>query len=71
VNHPSSHSITQIDHCSVRPTDASTRAFVPDEQFGRSTHSVLASIGYTETEVESMIERGIAGLSWSREYLPS
>ncbi|AFP32355.1 hypothetical protein MRBBS_3419 [Marinobacter sp. BSs20148] len=29
VNHSSGHSITQIDHCSVRPTEASTRAFVP------------------------------------------
>jgi len=69
-NHPSGHRITQIDHCSIRPTDASTRAFTPAEQFGYSTRSVLASIGYSEAEVESMIDRKIAGLNWSRQYLP-
>ncbi len=70
-NHPSGHCITQIDHYSVRPAEASTRAIKPAEQYGHSTRNVLASVGYREEEIESMIERGIAGLSWSKEYLPS
>ena len=70
-NHPSGHVITQIDQYSIRPTEASITAFRPTERFGHSTRSVLAEIGYSETEVESMIERKIAGLGWGKEFLPS
>ncbi len=70
-DHPSSHVITQIDQYSIRPTEASITAFRPTERFGHSTRSVLADMGYSETEVESMIERKIAGLGWGKEFLPS
>ncbi|MCK2148093.1 CoA transferase [Marinobacter alexandrii] len=70
-NHPSGHIVTQVDHYSIRPTEAAIRAFRPTERFGHSTRRVLSNVGYTETEIDSMIERKIAGLGWGKEFLPS
>ncbi|WP_148863876.1 CoA transferase [Marinobacter fonticola] len=70
-NHPSGHTITQVDHYSIRPTESSIRAFKPTERFGHSTRDVLSSVGYSATEIDAMIERSIAGLGWGKEFLPS
>ncbi|WP_461537030.1 CoA transferase [Spongorhabdus nitratireducens] len=70
-DHPSGHCITQIDHYSIRPTEADIVAATPTERFGHSTREILAEAGYSEEEVQSMIDRGIAGLGWGKEFLPS
>lgn len=70
-DHPSGHCITQIDHYSIRPLEAQIKAVSPTEAFGHSTRDVLASVGYSDTEIESMIERKIAGIAWGKEFLPS
>ena len=70
-DHPSGHCITQIDHYSIRPLEAQIKAVSPTEAFGHSTREVLASVGYSDTEIESMIERKIAGTGWGKEFLPS
>ncbi len=70
-DHPSGHVITQIDQYSIRPTESSITAFRPAERFGHSTREVLADMGYSAEEIESMIERKIAGEGWGKEFLPS
>lgn len=70
-NHPSGHCLTQIDHYSIRPTEAGIIAVAPTERFGNSTREVLSSVGYSDSEIDSMIERKIAGLGWGKEFLPS
>ena len=70
-DHPSGHCITQIDHYAIRPQEAWIRAFTPTERFGHSTRKILASVGYSEEEIDSMIDRKVAGLGWGKEYLPS
>lgn len=70
-DHPSGHCFTQIDHYSIRPSRAAIRAIAPTEKFGNSTKEILASVGYSETEIADMIEANIASLGWSKEYLPS
>ncbi|MCV6589133.1 MAG: CoA transferase [Marinobacterium sp.] len=70
-DHPSGHRVTLIDHYSIRPTEASVKALRSTEAFGASTREVLAEVGYSKADVDSMIERGIAGLGWGREFLPS
>ncbi|MDO6459596.1 CoA transferase [Granulosicoccaceae sp. 1_MG-2023] len=70
-DHPSGHCITQVDHYAIRPAEARIRAFTPAERFGHSTGSVLAEAGYSDAEIRLMIEQGIAGLGWGKEYLPS
>lgn len=69
--HPSGHQITQIDHYSIRPTESAIVAATPTEKFGHSTREVLAEMGYDSESIESMIERGIAGIGWGKEFLPS
>ena len=70
-DHPSGHCFTQIDHYSIRPERAFIRAIAPTEKFGQSTKAVLASVGYSEAEIDAMIEANIASLGWADEYLPS
>lgn len=70
-DHPSGHCITQVDHYAIRPAEARIRAFRPTERFGHSTREILASVGYSEHEIEAMIGQGIAGLGWGKEFLPS
>ncbi len=70
-NHPSGHRITLIDHYSIRPTEASILALAETERFGYSTQEVLASVGYSELEIKSMIDEKIAGTGWGKEFLPS
>ena len=36
-----------------------------------STVKVLEEVGYTEKEIEKLLEDGVASQSWSTEYLPS
>lgn len=71
ANHPSGHCITQIDHYSIRPTQASIFAATPTERFGASTRQILETLGYGTADIDSMIERKIAGEGWGREFLPS
>lgn len=70
-DHPSGHCITQIDHYSIRPAEARIKAITPAERFGHSTRAVLAGVGYSEQAIDDMIERGIAGFGWGKEFLPS
>ncbi|MGB1238737.1 MAG: CoA transferase [Pseudomonadales bacterium] len=70
-DHPSGHPLTQIDHYSIRPQEAAIKAVTPAEAFGHSTREVLASVDYSEAEIDSMLERKIAGLAWGKEFLPS
>ncbi|NRA53613.1 MAG: CoA transferase [Gammaproteobacteria bacterium] len=70
-NHPSGHRITLIDHYSIRPSEAMIIAQSETERFGHSTEVVLASVGYTSTEIQAMLDQDIAGLGWGREFLPS
>ena len=69
--HPSGHCITQIDHYSIRPADAEIVGATPTERFGHSTREILAELGYDQESVQSMIDRGIAGTGWGKEFLPS
>ncbi|MGI8399220.1 hypothetical protein ACRYWZ_22905 [Agrobacterium deltaense] len=39
--------------------------------YGASTVKVLEEVGYTEKEIEKLLEDGVASQSWSTEYLPS
>lgn len=70
-DHPSGHCITQIDHYSIRPSEACITAIEPAERFGHSTREVLNEVGYSETEIDSMIESKVAGTGWGKEFLPS
>jgi crotonobetainyl-CoA:carnitine CoA-transferase CaiB-like acyl-CoA transferase len=70
-DHPSGHQLTQIDHYAIRPTNARICAVSPTEAHGYSTREVLADVGYSEVQIDSMLERGVAGLGWGKTFLPA
>jgi crotonobetainyl-CoA:carnitine CoA-transferase CaiB-like acyl-CoA transferase len=70
-HHPSGHQLTQIDHYAIRPSCARIDAIDPTEAHGHSTREILAAVNYTDKQIDSMLERGIAGLAWGKSYLPA
>ncbi len=71
ADHPSGHCLTQVDHYAIRPMRSVIVAITPTERHGHSTRQILASIDYSETQIDSMLARNIASLGWSLEHLPS
>ncbi|MBW9072004.1 CoA transferase [Agrobacterium deltaense] len=71
ADHPSGHVVTQLDPCAIRPSRSSIVSPPPAEKYGASTVKVLEEVGYTEKEIEKLLEDGVASQSWSTEYLPS
>jgi len=70
-DHPSGHTVTQLDQYAIRPAHAKVYTLAPAEKYGTSSRAVLRSIGYTGAQIDTMIEAGAVSESWSREYLPS
>ena len=71
ADHPSGHCLTQIDHYSIRPTNSLIRSVSPTERHGHSTREILASVDYSQTEIDVMLENKVAALGWTDEHLPS
>ncbi len=70
-DHPSGHCVTYIDPYSIRPTYAEIKNPRPTEKFGESTISILESVGYSDVEINNMLNDKIVNLKWGQEYLPS
>lgn len=70
-DHPSGHTITQLDPYAIRPKRGRIYPLTPSEKYGASTRTVLTGLGYCEEEIDQMIESKVVSTSWSREYLPS
>lgn len=70
-DHPSNHIITQVDPYAIRPMRAKVNFVNPTEKFGSSTVSIMQEYGYSDAEINSMIENGEIGVSWGKEYIPS
>lgn len=71
ADHPSGHCVTQLDPYAIRPRHAPIRALAPAEKFGASTRRVLQEFGYSQAQIDALIERNSISESWSEEYLPS
>ncbi|MBB5463393.1 CoA transferase [Paraburkholderia sp. Cpub6] len=71
AEHPSGRRVIQLDPFAIRPHVAPIRALAPAEKFGASTRGVLRKMGYSDTQIATLIARGAVGESWSEEYLPS
>ncbi|WP_095081817.1 CoA transferase [Mesorhizobium sophorae] len=69
-DHPSSHTVTQLDPFAVRPSRAKVYALASAEKYGASTGAVLAAVGYDDAEIDRMLKSGAASVSWSYAYLP-
>jgi crotonobetainyl-CoA:carnitine CoA-transferase CaiB-like acyl-CoA transferase len=70
-DHPSGHTVTQLDPFAIRPAVGKVIAVTPAEKYGASTRSVLKTLSYSDAEIDRMIASGTASETWSAEYLPS
>lgn len=71
TDHPSGHTVTQLDTYAVRPVRAEITTLPPAEKYGASTRQVLTELGYGELEIATLVASGAISESWSEEYLPS
>ncbi|QFI69984.1 CoA transferase [Sinorhizobium alkalisoli] len=70
-DHPSGHTVTQLDPFAIRPAVGKVTAVAPAEKYGASTRSVLKSLNYTDAEIDKLIASGTISETWSSQYLPS
>ena len=70
-DHPSGHTVTQLDPFAIRPAVGKVTAITPAEKYGASTRAVLRDMNYTDNEIDRLIASGTISESWSAEYLPS
>ena len=70
-DHPSGYAVTQLDPLGVRLTEGTIVTPHPAEKYGASTRAVLASLGYSASRIQELLDSGAVSESWSREYLPS
>jgi crotonobetainyl-CoA:carnitine CoA-transferase CaiB-like acyl-CoA transferase len=70
ADHPSGHSVTQLDPFAVRPRRGKIYALDPAEKYGASTRLVLKELGKSDDEVDALVQAGVVSESWSSQYLP-
>lgn len=70
-DHPSGHTVTQLDPYAIRPARGKIYSLAPAEQYGASTWQVMTSLEYTQEDVSRMLAQGVLAEEWSKEYLPS
>ena len=71
ADHAVGRAVTLVAPVAVRP--ATARIVVPTDapQYGEHTAAVLGELGYGPDEVDELVRIGVAGLTWSDEYLPT
>ncbi|MCH8551456.1 MAG: CoA transferase [Natronospirillum sp.] len=70
-DHPSGHTITQLDPYAIRPMRGKIYPLTPAEQYGTSTCAVLSELGYDQAGIEALLDQGVIATAWSRHYLPT
>lgn len=70
-NHPSGSSVNIVDPYSIQPKYASIYELTPTEKYGKSTRDVLIAKGYSEEDIDKLVDNKIVSYSWSSEYYPS
>jgi crotonobetainyl-CoA:carnitine CoA-transferase CaiB-like acyl-CoA transferase len=71
ADHPSGHTITQLDPFAVRPRRGKIYALEPAEKYGTSTRAVLKELGHNDDEIEALVQTGVVSDSWSADYIPT
>ncbi|WP_206813102.1 CoA transferase [Paradesulfitobacterium ferrireducens] len=69
-DHPAGRKVELISECAIRPQFARVRTLKPTEKYGKSTRQILKEIGFSDSEIERMIDEGVVSESWSAQYLP-
>lgn len=69
-DHPCGRRIDIIAPASIRPKYANLTIPAPAEKYGKDTRHLLAEFGFSDHEINKMIEEVVVSESWSEQYLP-
>ncbi len=69
-HHPSGYVVDDVAPTGIRPRNSLIQAPSPAPKFGAQTRELLAELGYSAEEIETLIRCGVASESWSDQYLP-
>jgi crotonobetainyl-CoA:carnitine CoA-transferase CaiB-like acyl-CoA transferase len=70
ADHLCGRAVTLFAPCAIRPRDAAIAAPAATEKYGAGTRAVLATLGYGEDDIATLLEDGVVSESWSDAYLP-
>jgi crotonobetainyl-CoA:carnitine CoA-transferase CaiB-like acyl-CoA transferase len=68
--HPSGRSIDIVAPNAIRPQSSRITIPFPARKYGSDSRALLAELGYSTDEIESLIGQGVVSESWSEDYLP-
>jgi crotonobetainyl-CoA:carnitine CoA-transferase CaiB-like acyl-CoA transferase len=70
-NHPCERVVEHIEATAVRSRYARMAPLVTAEKYGKSTQRVLTEIGYSQQEINQLLEKQVISETWSKQYLPN
>jgi len=68
--HPSGYVIDEVAQSGIRMRDAQVVEPSDPPKFGEDTREILAELGLSGERIEALLQAGIAGETWGRQYLP-
>jgi crotonobetainyl-CoA:carnitine CoA-transferase CaiB-like acyl-CoA transferase len=68
--HPSGRSVDIVAPNAIRPQSSSITIPFPARKYGSDSRALLAELGYSADEIESLICQNVVAESWSEDYLP-
>lgn len=69
-DHPIGSEVTIFAPCSIRSTSTAVHLKSPAPKYGEHSRQILLELGYTPTEVDTLVASGIVKTEWSQRYLP-
>jgi crotonobetainyl-CoA:carnitine CoA-transferase CaiB-like acyl-CoA transferase len=68
--HPSGRSVDIVAPNAIRPQSSPISIPFPARKYGSDSRALLAELGYSTDQIESLIVQGVVSESWSEDYLP-
>ena len=68
--HPSGRAVDIVAPNAIRPQSSPISIPFPARKYGSDSRALLAELGYSTDQIESLIVRGVVSESWSEDYLP-
>lgn len=69
--HPCERVVEHIEGTAVRSRYARLAPLATAEKYGQSTQRVLREIGYSQQEINHLLEKQVISETWSKQYLPN
>lgn len=68
--HPCGHRVDLAAPAAIRPKYAALTVPAPAQKYGKETRQILARLGFSEQEIQNMLDAGVVSESWGEQYLP-